>query len=31
MSYAEQFFNLKETRTLNYADNLAWFGKQSYV
>ena len=31
MSYAEQFFNLKETRTLNYADNLTWFGKQSYV
>ena len=31
MSYAEQFFNLKGTRTLNYADNLAWFGKQSYV
>ena len=31
MSYAEQFFNLKETRTLNYADNLSWFGKQSYV
>lgn len=31
MSYAEQFFNLKETKILNYADNLAWFGKQSYV
>lgn len=31
MSYAEQFFNLKETRTLNYADNLAWFGKESYA
>lgn len=31
MSYAEQFFNLKESRALNYADNLAWFGKQSYV
>ena len=31
MSYAEQFFNLKGTSALNYADNLAWFGKESYV
>lgn len=31
MSYAEQLFNLNQSKVLNFADNLAWFGKQSYV
>lgn len=31
MSYAQQFFGNKQNQVLNYADNLAWFGKESYV
>lgn len=31
MSYAEQFYNLKQNNVLNYADNLAMLGEDSYV
>ena len=30
MSYAEQFFNTKQNLILQYANDLAFFGKQSY-
>lgn len=31
MSYAEQFFGTKQNLVLQYADNLALFGEESYV
>lgn len=31
MSYAEQFFGVKETEVMAYVNDLAWFGKDSYV
>lgn len=31
MSYAEQYFGVKQNQILQYADNLAFFGKDSYV
>jgi hypothetical protein len=31
MSYAEEFFGVREMEALTLADNLAWFGKDSYV
>lgn len=31
MSYAEHIFNLKQNNVLNYADNLAMLGEDSYV
>lgn len=31
MSYAEQFYGMMSNQALLYADNLAWFGTESYV
>lgn len=31
MSYAEQFYGMMGNQALLYADNLAWFGTESYV
>ena len=31
MSYAEQFFGIKENEAVGYANDLAWFGEDSYV
>lgn len=31
MSYAEEFFGVREMEALTLADNLAWFGTDSYV
>lgn len=31
MSYAERYFGIKEAEAREFADNLAWFGEDSYV